>query len=414
MIPLITYLGAIILGAITALVFKDSTIAAALFMNLSSYAMRLGAFIFLPMILFALPPAAASLKKYHLTRKVIIPSLYWSLLTAFILPLLCAFAIYFIAIPFPASSTAGTEGYFTSILPSSFSSAGDSLFSGNIVYTLSKLTDFFLPAIIFSYLFGLALKPDMETVKPAYRLMNSFSVVMYRIARMYKTLGFILLYPVSSLFFLELIQEKTLLLYPALPLFLFAAALFIGLIILPLLLSALTLFKVNGWFAIFKSLPVLLSAFFTGSYVFASPMLESTLKDQFGIRRRVSSSSIPLLSVTGRAGSASVAVICALSVIFSATGSMPSLYEVVVITLLCCLASFSSSIAGGGLEAVFIIAIAFQLADINLYGAEMTIIGVLPLISALSASLDIEIGLFGALLCDRRIKVYNKVEENNW
>lgn len=408
----ITYIAAISLGVLTAIFFKDNTVAASILMGVSSYSMKFGAFLFLPLILFSLPPAVASLRKSKSLNRVVFSSILFSIVTALILPLVSAFAIRYTGLQFPASSTAGAEGYFTAILPATFNEAGDSLFSGNIFYSLSKISDFLLPAILFSLIFGFALKPNDDSIKPAYNVMNSFSTVMYRIAGVYTFLSFLLIYPVSALFFLQLINEKTLLLYPALPIFYVAVTAIITLIILPILVSILSLFRINPWLAIIKSIAPLCSAFFTGSYVFSAPMVESILTRKLKTDRKIASTAVPIFSIIGRAGSATIAAMTTMSVIAFATGAMPTVYETILFSLLCSAASFASSIAGGGFEAILIIGILFQIADINLFGAEMTVVGVMPMMSALSALIDVEIGLLGALLCDKRKKVYTIPKEN--
>ena len=173
--------------------------------------------------------------------------------------------------------------------------------------------------------------------------------------------------------------------------------------VLPLLFLVFTKFKRNPWQVLFRSITPSIAALTTGSYIFAAPMMEASARHSLGVQKRAAATAVPLFNVIARAGSAAIAAMSAICLTAAVTGSMPGAKEAVILALCCSLASFASS-AAAGIEVVFIIAAAFSLTNINLYGAEMTLVGLLPLVTGLGCMLDIQVGMLGSLICGRSIE----------
>ncbi len=399
----ITYLAALFLGFATTLLFADSVVVYSVLFTLTGIALKIGTLLFLPMILVALASGVASLRKDQLGRKVLSSGIAWSVVTAVVLPVAAALLIRAANIGFPVSSTAGSSGSFSAILPTALTEAAGELLTGNIFYTIVRSTEFLLPVIIFSWILGYALKPNADVIKPAYITMNSFSEVLFRISRTYTVFGYILVYCSSAFFFTQLYQEKTIF---ASPRFLIAYVLIccaLSLVVLPLLFLVFTKFKRNPWQVLFRSITPTIAALTTGSYIFSAPMMVSSARHNIGVQKRVAATAVPLFNVIGRAGSAAIAAMSAITLTAAVTGSMIGMKEAIILALCCSLASFASSVAGG-VEVIFIIAAAFSLTNINLYGAEMTVVGLLPLITGLGCLIDIQVGMLGSLICGRRIE----------
>jgi len=391
------------MGFATTLLFADSTLVYSVLFSLTGISLKIGTLLFLPMVLVSLASGVASLRKDRLGGKLLVSGIVWSIVTAVILPVVAVLLIRAAGIAFPVSSTAGSDGSFAGLLPTALSEAASELLSGNIFYTIVRSTEFLLPVILFSWILGFALKPSADVIKPAYITMNSFSEVLFRIARTYTVFGYILVYCSSAFFFTQLYQEKTIFAAPRFLISYVAVCLVLTIVVLPLLFLVFTKFKRNPWQVLFRSITPSIAALTTGSYIFAAPMMEASARHSLGVQKRAAATAVPLFNVIARAGSAAIAAMSAICLTAAVTGSMPGAKEAVILALCCSLASFASS-AAAGIEVVFIIAAAFSLTNINLYGAEMTLVGLLPLVTGLGCMLDIQVGMLGSLICGRSIE----------
>lgn len=391
----ITYLTALLMGLATALLLGDSPAVAPVLSFLSELSIDIGIIIFLPMLFITFASGTASLRKDHLTGKAALNTILWSIATTVILPIIAAILIKIFPMPFPISSTAGMEplsaGFPLAVLSGSASAA----LSGTFFYVLASSTSFLLPVIILAWIFGLSLKPSADVIKPAYVTMNSFSEAFYRIARTYTVFGYVLIFCTSAQFFAKLYQEKTVLVAPSFT-WEFAIITFaLAMVILPLIYLLFTRGKKNPYKNIIFSHAPLLAGLTSGSVVFAAPMVESVARHNIGIQKRVSSTAVPALLIIGKGGSAAIATLSVIALIHTATGAVPAFGICLLVALLSALISYVSSTAAG-FESIFIAICVLRMAGINLYGGEMTLLGVLPLLSGLGAVLDTEIALLGA------------------
>lgn len=382
------------MGLATTLLFGDSTMISTVLYTLSSISLNIGMLVFLPMIVICLAAGTASLRKDKLTPSVILPSLLWTVATAIILPVVAVLLLSAFPVVFPVSSTAGGQGFSSSFVSSVLASGRASLMTGNIFYTLATTSSFLLPVIIIAWILGYALKPNADVIKPAYTVMNSFSEVMYRIARAYSVLGYILVYCTSAYFFTSLYQEKTIFAAPTFLVTYILIVLALAVIVLPLLFVAFTKGKRNPYKVLFRSIAPAVAGLTSGSFLFASPVMISCSRHSLGVQKRVASTTIPLFSIIGKAGSAAVASLSAISLVYAVTGTVPTVGQSIVIALCCGVASFTASVASG-FESIFITLCAFRLTGISLYGAEATLIGLMPLISGLGAIIDVEAAMLG-------------------
>ena len=113
------------------------------------------------------------------------------------------------------------------------------------------------------------------------------------------------------------------------------------------------------------------------------------------MQKRISSVSIPLLSVIGKGGSAFVSAIAMISLFEATTGTMPKLSVMLIAAAAAALVSLISSSAIGT-EAIFIIVLSLRILGINLYGAENAVLALLPLIGGIGAMIDALIATLGS------------------
>ena len=167
------------------------------------------------------------------------------------------------------------------------------------------------------------------------------------------------------------------------------------LILLPLLFAAFTGFKKNPYKALYRSLPAAIAGLSAMNGVSIIPIEEGISRYSLGVQKRISSVSIPLLSVIGKGGSAFVSAIAMISLFEATTGTMPELSVMLIAAAAAALVSLISS-AAIGTEAIFIIVLSLRILGINLYGAENAVLALLPLIGGIGAMIDALIATLGS------------------
>ena len=190
----ITYLTSLFLALATALLLGDTTWILPVLSSLNSLAVNTGLLLALVMTVFSLPGAIASLRKDRAGGKLVSTSVAWALVTSVLLPLFTALISSALPVVFPVSTTAGSGTIAPQYVTNVFQSAYQATFSGNLALILSVSDSFLLPVVILAFIIGLALKPSADVIKPAYITINSFSEVMFRIARALNYFGYIFAY----------------------------------------------------------------------------------------------------------------------------------------------------------------------------------------------------------------------------
>ena len=371
----ITYIAALLMGLATALIFGDDPSALSVLSAASSFIVNLGVCIAIPVIAMTFASGTASLGKDRKGCRAAAASVLWTAATTIALSLAAVAVSAAIPTPFPVTSTAGNpQGMLSSHVSYMLSSSLSAVYPRNAFLTLASATYFIVPAIIVSWVFGLALRPSSDIIRPAYTAMNSFSEVMYRISRTCSVYGFILVCVSSAYSFMSLYSEKTIQAAPRFALLLCGGSAIAVLILLPLLFAAFTGFKKNPYKALYRSLPAAIAGLSAMNGVSIIPIEEGISRYSLGVQKRISSVSIPLLSVIGKGGSAFVSAIAA------AAAALVSLI----------------SSAAIGTEAIFIIVLSLRILGINLYGAENAVLALLPLIGGIGAMIDALIATLGS------------------
>ncbi len=390
----ITYLAAILMGIATCLIFSDYTAATGIFSSVTGFLISLGIFLFIPIMIITSASGIASLRKDRLLAKSTGIMLLWSLLTTALMAI--AAALIFNALPavFPVSSSAGSDAsIFESVFNSASSRALNQTYPSNPFLSIATTTYYIVPILIISWILGISLKPNADIIRPAYTVMNSFSEVMYRIIRTVTVYGFFLVYSSSSYFFLALFQEKTVLVSPQFMKLLTAASLIAVFVLLPLLFAVFTLFKKNPYWAIGRSFSPIVSGLFTGNILVSSLINEGSSRQNIGVQKRITSTATPVFTIIGRGGTAFITTITLLA-LFKAVGAELSISSSIIMSLAVALASYLSCIATG-YEIIVVLFAALKLTKLNLYGAEATILAMLPLLTGIATMLDTAIAALG-------------------
>ena len=243
-----TYIASILFAAATAFLFADYEMAANAFSIATTYLLRIGTLITIPLIVFSFPSAIASIRKDRMGAKVFSSLLSWTLATSILLPVVPSVIFYLYPSVFPVTSSAGSQGdvvgYFVNYAVSSNLNALNITNPFNAIATASGI---FIPLLILSWIFGLFLKPSSDTIRPAYAVMNSFSEVIHKAARFYTVYGYVIAYFALTDLFLSSYVEKTVIAVPEFLLMLLIITSVIIFALLPLLFAIFTKFKKNPY-----------------------------------------------------------------------------------------------------------------------------------------------------------------------
>ena len=394
----LTYLAALLMAGATAFTFSSSSSLFGMMSTLTSYLTGIAAFLFLGTSIVTMAAGTASLRKNKLGGKVLRTTILWAVITTLVLSFLGAFAARFVDVIFPVSASAGGD-YESEI--TSFLSVIDPICSSAF---LSKC---FIPALIASFILGVALTPSSDIIRPAYTVMNSFSEVMYRIQRTLTYFGACYVYVAATTFFLGLWQEKTAFAAPEPFIALIVATLVVVLVILPLLFAFFTGFKKNPYGVIGRGLSGLITAFVSGNLFASSLIGESLSRSNLGIQKRISSTVTPLSIVITRGGTAFVSTLTVITLL-KTLGAEISMVALILLTLAIAGASFLSSLFSG-IEVAAISVIALKMLNINIYGAEAAIVSLIPFINGCALLIDMTLSLMANAISGARTKTDAKI-----
>ncbi|MGH0052866.1 MAG: cation:dicarboxylate symporter family transporter [Sphaerochaetaceae bacterium] len=401
----ISYLAATALALAATLLFGDSTVFQQLMYTITALLVQLGGFVLIPLVFFGFSSGIASLRKDGKGGIFSRTTILWSLFSTVLLTLAGAFIFRVFPSFFPASSSAGSDATSLSVLaPQSLSTLFESLLPINPFYTLASAESFLLPIIIIALVFGYFLKPNVEVIRPAYVTMNSLSETMFRLTRAFASVGHLFVFFGASYWFSHLQQEGTIFVAGRFLLMLLTSVFTVLLVILPLLFGLATRFKINPYRVLYRMLAPAAAALFTGSIFFSSPISIPLSRHNLGCQKRVSATAIPLYTLIGRGGSAMIATMSILSLLYAATTTMPSDKVIIIVALASAMFSFVSPLYLG-YEVFFISIITLQFLKIDLYGAEMTLVALMPILNGLGILIDSYIAAFGAAYTCHRMGV---------
>ena len=398
----ITYIAALLFGVATTLLFGDMPTATNVIVSVSDYIVSLGVFITIPLIVFSFTSAIASLRKDKVGGKLNGSVIGWSLVTSLLLPIAAGYLFYAFPTAFPVTSSAGTS---PSILEYYAGMTSKNLTTGlmpyNPFFSIATASDMILPILIISWIFGYALKPDSDTIRPAYAVMNSFSEVMFRISRFYTVYGFIFVYFTSSAFFMRLYQEKTMLVSPMFFLQVIGIAVILMVVLIPFLFAIFTRFKKNPYGAMNRETASLLAGLTSGNLLFSLPIHLTLSRHNLGVQKRVSASVSPWMVIIGRGGTAAISSVATLSIIYALTGALDPVV-VIMVALAAFLVSFTA-FTSLGFEVMLAVHFILRVLNINLYGAEVAVIALIPLLNGIGTMIDAALMTLGTKIAGTAI-----------
>ena len=391
-----SYFISCIFGIASALIFHNIAFVNSAFTNIAKLAYNLGSAIFILMIIFSLPAAVASLKKDKIFAKANSTNALVIFKFAITLPVVAAVLVYFLPLTFPTTSTStlasNSEAFVSSVLLNLKTLVFD---TSNVFTLLNRPYTIALPLIVVAIAFGLAITPSTDVVKPAYVVANSFSEVMYRLSKVFTMLSFIFVYFISYVATYSLITDATIFTRLDFLLYVLAFVAVAYFVITPLVFVVFSRGKLNPYKKRYFALS--LFALISGSTTYTAVINMNIARNNLGIQKRISSYVTLLNSVFLKGGTAAIATIIIFSLLHS-YGTFPtSIMDICIILTFIIMSSFISS-AAYNTELLFTVFFALKLANINLYGAEMAILGIVALLNGFALMLDSQISVLSSAL----------------
>ena len=382
----LTYLAAAAMGLAFDLTLKNSGFYLSFITFMADVVLKLGIFIVFPL--------ASLTRKKGQNSYVWLSTILWATFTTLVLSVVASLLFRVFPAAFPSTTTSPSNVQQASELSALLASSTVSRLSAanplsvNSFFNFIKSSDCLLPIILISLVFGYAIRPTSEIIRPAYITMNSISEVMFRLAKKVSQLLWIGIFFISGVWFNHLWTDSTVFFswrFVVLCCIIGFGTLFV---IIPLIYSIMTGFRRNPYRQIVRLLSSGVASFFSVNYLFSQSTLYTDCRINLGIQKSVVSTALPLHSIITKGGSALVSSLCTCSLIYAANGVVPSALQTLTIAMACSLASFICSIHAG-YEVVFITTYALGLLNTDVAGSQFAIIGMLPLINGMALLFDV-------------------------
>ena len=397
----LTYLVAAAFGLAFEMTFKGSAGYISFISFVAEIVMKMGIFIVFPLAFFTMTSGTASLsRKPGRTSYVWLTTILWAAFTTAALSIITVLLFRVFPAAFPATSTvpesAEKAAEIEALLASSTASrlASADPLSVNAFVNFIKSSDCLLPVILLALVFGYAIRPTSEIIRPAYITLNSISEVMFRLARKVASLLWIGIFFLSGTWFHQLWSDASVFSSWKFMALCFIIGTLMLLCFIPLIYAVMTGFRRNPYRQILRLLSAGAASFFSVNYLFSQSTLYTDCRINLGIQKNVVSTALPIHSILTKGGSALVSSMCTCSLVFAINGSLPTAVQTITIALACTLASFISAIHAG-YEVVFTTTFALGLISVDISGAQFAIIGMLPLLNGMALMLDIMLAGLG-------------------
>lgn len=374
----LTYLAALLLSGATAFAFPYSTGLLNAMNFLTSLFISVSIFLFIPISFITFTSGVASLRKDKIAGKAVGYDILWSIVTSFVLALLAILHVRIFSSSIPVTSSAGGD-YVT--LYNEFISSYD------IFGIVEVAGTGFLPLLLAAIVFGIALTPSSDVIRPAYTVMNSLSEAMYRIERIFSNFGALFVYVAGTAFFLNLWQEKTAFVSPSFFIDILLSTLVLIVVVLPLLYLIFTKFKKNPYLVIGRAISSLILGFVSGNIYVTSLQNEAIIRNNTGVQKRIVSVTTPLGILITRGGTCFVSVLSVLSILSALDAKVTAVAAILIALTVVCLSLISFMSAG--CETTVIAILLFRVMNINVYGAEAALISIIPFLNSVATLLDV-------------------------
>ncbi|MGP1438158.1 MAG: dicarboxylate/amino acid:cation symporter [Treponema sp.] len=335
----IKYLIGVILGITIAFLFpQDSELANGIISFLQDIAIKAGKYSLFPFLFFTLILGTYKLKESGSLFKVAFFSSVFIIAISFLCSMFALLSVFLFSSPRvpifqeegALNATLGIRDAFLRIFPpNAFLAFSEDLF--------------LLPICIFAAFIGTSCAVDKLNSRPLLQLFDSLSRLFYSIMAFFVDMLSIALIAISAywmLSFRQLLLNKAFIRFITL---LFIDGALVVLVIYPIILK-ICCPKINPYKIIYASIAPMMAAFFSGDANLALNVLFRHANESLGVRRRMTSFVLPLLSSFARAGSAMVITISFLVVMTSYSSlGMNNFKDMMYIVLISVFLSFCIS-----------------------------------------------------------------------
>ena len=259
--------------------------------------------------------------------------------------------------------------------------------------------DFIIPALVFTFFLGTQLYKDKEEAEPVYNLFDSFSRLFYKMNAFFTKAFFILLVPIAAVTTNHLTGIEDFSSYTGLFRIIGVSAVFLLIVIYPLIYFLITGKSPFTEMRAFSA--ALISSLFTGDNFINSQILLRTLKENSGIKRKMSGFSLPFFTLFARSGTAMVTNVALLTILKSYSSLELTAFQIFwVMGVSICVSFLLFSHSYTALYTALILSCSF-------YGRGLTegyilILPVLPILVLFAGLLDTANAAFLSLIMSRK------------
>ena len=183
---------------------------------ISEIVLRLGVFFVFPLAFFSMSAGTASLsRKKGSGSFVVISSVLWAALSTIVLSFFATLIFRAFPAAFPITSTVPADADQAAVLFESLSDTSlGRLYSANPLSfnafsNFVKSGECLVPVVFLALVFGYAVRPTSEIIRPAYITLNSISEVMFRLARKVSQILWVAVFFLSGTWLETLLSDGT-------------------------------------------------------------------------------------------------------------------------------------------------------------------------------------------------------------
>jgi Na+/H+-dicarboxylate symporter len=405
------YIVATVAGLALVLIFPESGIAKSVINTGAAVFENLGRYILIPFVFISFTSGIANLRRQKQAFKAVIYSLGWGVLTSLALTITAGLIAWKI---FPANFSGVTGTKTISALGiTPFSEFITGVINANILSSFTGDLSLLLPVVVFALLLGVALKPDEDFIRPAFAVMNSFSEAFYKLARILTELLILGVVFISAVWFAETFSSNIISDSIKLVFLIAVVTLLAVFLILPLLLVILGKTR-KPYLWLFALIPPAILAWFSGSTLTAQVPLLLHTRNNLGVAKRVSSTSIPLLAIMGRSGSAMIGVVTVCSLYSTINGSSIPFLGLLLAIALTTLFSIICVATPPGTEILFIVAMTGSWMGNDFTSTLPVILPMMPFLLGAAALVDTISAGFGAGAISRILQAHSPVKAKDF
>ncbi|MCQ2603890.1 MAG: cation:dicarboxylase symporter family transporter [Spirochaetia bacterium] len=315
----IKYLLGAVAGAILGFIFRPFFSDPDNFIIFRRIILNIGRYTFTPLIFFSVCVGISRLLYAKLLAKIFLKTGIFAVMTSALLTVIGGISVMLIPggrIPIISINTCdasdftvpGLAQHLTMIFPDSFLS----------IFTSSG---YLLPVLLLAFLIGINIHHNqMASSRPVIQLFDSLDRIFFEINNLiieFLPIGILLL---SAFFTATAITDRRITLYSNMLTIIAADCLLAALVIFPAAIYFCTRSNANPFKYLYAITSASIAAFFSGDIYFGAANLIKCAFENCGIKRKISSPIIGLMSVFGRAGTAMAAAVTFMTIIRSFSG----------------------------------------------------------------------------------------------